>query len=235
MEEQERLQERVVDGDPGRPQVVDESAGEEEHRAGDERREEIPPETLAQEVALRGGVQGSRRLIGLGPPALETLDHVPFSGLHAWCSTFRRGRRSAPPEEIHSVLRYVCPVRMGSARSGSSHRHEPSVDPDLDALAELQGRRLERAIFTSRTPVSSGFPDPGASTGARRRSRDLLDFRPPGLAVVSLGRDAHLVVQAHPARVELVELGLDARAREVRDRDDLLARLEGLRPGPAAR
>jgi GT2 family glycosyltransferase len=36
---------------------------------------------------------------------------------------------------------------------------------------------------------------------------DFLDFRPPGLAVVSLGRDAHLVVQAHPPRVELVQLG----------------------------
>ena len=75
----------------------------------------------------------------------------------------------APPEEIHSVLEIRLPGPDGFRRNWVPRgiaASPPSVDPDLDALAELQGRRLEQ--------------------------------------------DAHLVVQAHPARVELVELGLDA-------------------------
>ena len=70
----------------------------------------------------------------------------------------------------------------------------------------------------------------GADATGHHGVGNLFDPPPPGLAGESLGRDQDFRIELDPARVELIDLGLDPDAVQVGDRDDPCRDLDGL-PG----
>src|SRR5262245_4828906 len=104
-----------------------------------------------------------------------------------------------------------------------------SVDPNLHALPELQGSRLEPGDLHEQDACVLGLPGVlGLQAAPDDGVGNLLDAAAPREVIPALGRHANLVAEVDAAGVELVELGLDAGLREIRDRHDPLPGFQGL-------
>src|SRR5262245_29505348 len=159
-----------------------------------------------------------------------------------WANRASRSRRKSrsPAEDSgatgampDSAPRHWSRLRFGSLLMrppwGRAFRAGPSVDADLHALSELQRGRLEKRDFDEKNARVFRLAGILRLEPPRDdRVGDLLDPALPGLAVVTLGRHPDGVAEAHASGVKLVELGLDARFREVGHRDDALPGFQSL-------